>query len=201
MSKPTEKQAKLLLFIKQHSSHHGYPPSLKEMAEYMGIRSVSTIHQHLVALRSKGLVDSVSGKARNTRVHDIPKLLRIPLLGQIAAGLPIEPIEDPEPIFVSTNLIKSSHGHYALKVVGNSMIEDNIEDGDTVIIRSQNYIDSPKQTIVAIVTGGATLKRFGGIDSEGRVTLLPRNSSIKPIVVSVSDFEVRGVLVGLMRSA
>lgn len=200
MSKPTEKQAKLLSFIKQYTSHNGYPPSLREMAEHMGIRTVSTVHQHLVALRKKGLVDTMSKKDRNTRVHDIPKLLRVPLLGEIAAGLPIEPFEDPQPIFVSTNLIKSSHGHYALKVVGNSMVEDNIEDGDTVVIRSQNYVGNPKETIVAIVSGGATLKRFGGIDSEGQVTLLPRNSNMKPILVDAGDFEVRGVLVGLVRS-
>lgn len=166
----------------------------------MGLGAVSTVHQHLVALRKKGLIDSTSRKDRNTRVHNIPKLVRIPLLGEIAAGLPIDIFEDPEPIFVSTDLVKSSFGHYALKVVGNSMIEDNIENGDTVVIRVQNYLSNPKETIVAIVDGGATLKRFGGIDSEGQVTLLPRNSKMNPIFVNANDFEVRGVFVGLVRS-
>ena len=200
MSNITEKQAELLSYIKKYSSHHGYAPSLKEMAEHMGLGAVSTVHQHLVALRRKGLIDSVSRKDRNTRVHNIPKLVRIPLLGEIAAGLPIEPFEDPEPIFVSTDLVKSPHGHYALKVVGNSMIEDNIENGDTVIIKSQNYVSDPRQTIVAIASGGATLKKFGGVDDDGQVTLLPRNPGVKPIFVDASEFEIRGVLVGLLRS-
>ncbi len=200
MSNITEKQAALLSYIKKYTTHNGYAPSLREMADHMGLGAVSTVHQHLVALRSKGLIDSVSRKDRNTRVHNIPKLIRIPLLGEIAAGLPIEPLEDPEPIFVSTDLVKSPHGHYALKVCGNSMIEDNIENGDTVIIKSQNYMSSPKDTIVAIVNGGATLKKFGGIDENGQVTLLPRNSTMNPIIVDSSEFEIRGVLVGLVRS-
>lgn len=200
MSNTTEKQARLLSYIKNYTSHHGYAPSLREMADHMGLGAVSTVHQHLAALRRKGLVDSVSKKDRNIRVHNIPKLFRIPLLGEIAAGLPIEPLEDPEPVFVSTDLVKSPHGYYALKVCGNSMIEDNIENGDTVIIKSQSYLSSPKDTIVAIVNGGATLKRFGGIDENGQVTLLPRNSGMKPIIVDSNEFEVRGVLVGLVRS-
>lgn len=197
----TEKQALLLKFIRDYTVHNGYAPSLREMADHMGLRSVATIHQHLAALTRKGLVDSSGRRNRNIRVHNVPKLIKVPVLGQIAAGLPIEPIEDAEPVFVSTHLAKSTDGYYALKVVGNSMIDDNIEDGDTVIIKSQSYISSPNQTIVAIVNGGATLKRFGGVDENGQVRLLPRNAKMNPILVDFEDFEVRGVFVGLQRAA
>jgi repressor LexA len=196
----TIKQTALLDFIRNYISHNGYPPALKEMATFLGIRSLSTVHQHLMAIKKKGLIDQVSARSRNVAIPNIPKLIKLPLLGEIAAGLPIEPLEDPEPVYVSTALVKSPTGHYALRVRGNSMIDDNIQDGDIVIIRAQDHISHMGQTIVAIINGGATLKRYGGVNGDGMIKLVPRNPEVKTMLVHYADFEVRGSLVGLIRT-
>jgi repressor LexA len=196
----TRKQSELLSYIKSYTSHNGYPPSLKDMASHMGVRSLSTIHQHVSGLQKKGLLAKSTERKRNINAYNVPKLLQIPVLGVIAAGLPIEPIEDPEPVYVSTDLIKSPINHYALKVRGDSMIDDNIQDGDTVIVKSQNHVDHVGQTVVAIVDGGATLKRFGGLTKEGFVKLIPRNPSMPVILTDPTTFEIRGKMVGLMRA-
>ncbi|HEV7454410.1 MAG TPA: transcriptional repressor LexA [Candidatus Saccharimonadales bacterium] len=196
----TDKQRKLLDFIKSYSTQHTYPPSLKEMGMYMGIRTLSTVHQHLAVLQAKGLIEKRDTRSRNIKVEDVPKLVKIPILGEIAAGLPIEPIEEPEPVYVSTQLVKNPSNHYALKVKGDSMIDDGIQDGDTVIIRAQNYVDYQGQTIVAIINGCATLKRFGGVDEDGMVRLIPRNPKMQVMLADLANFEIRGRLVGLVRS-
>lgn len=202
MDKPlTRKQRELLIYIRSYTAHNGYPPTLREMAKHMGTSSVSTIYEHLHTLRRKGFVQRhTSDGIRKTRVRDIPVLIKVPILGVIAAGLPIEPLEDPEPIFVSTDLVKRSDNHYALRVTGDSMIDDGIQDGDVVVIKAQNYVDHKGQTIVAVIKGGATLKRFGGQTPDGSIKLLPRNPRMKTMLVSPEDFEVRGRLVGLVRS-
>jgi repressor LexA len=202
MQKPlTPKQRLLLQFIETYTKHNGYPPSLREMAAHMGIRSASTIHQHLHSLEVKGLIKRDGNeRERNIIARHTPRLIKVPLVGEIAAGLPIVPIEESEPIFVSTDLAKTSVGHYALRVIGDSMIEDGIQDGDIVIIKSQNYIDSVGQVIVAITEDGATLKRFAGITEDGLVRLRPRNPRMSDMLVNPETFEVRGKFVGLTRS-
>lgn len=201
----TGKQIKLLDYIKSYSRMKGYAPSLKEMADFLGLRAVSTVHQHLESLRLKGYIEKNTTRERNVKTGDslpqIPKLIRIPLLGEISAGLPIEPIEDPVPVYVSTEMVKAPQGHYALRVRGNSMIEDGIQDGDTVVVRSQNYIDHKGQTVVGVLNGEATLKRFGGITDSGEVILIPRNPNMSPIIGDANSFEVRGIFVGLVRQS
>lgn len=196
----TEKQARLLKFIRDYATHRGYPPSLREMADFMGVRALSTVHQHLATLQEKGLVGRAAERARNVSIENVPKLVKVPILGEIAAGLPIEPIEDPEPYYVSTDIIKSSANHYALRVRGDSMIDDGVQDGDVVVIKAQNYVDRTGQTIVAITNNEATLKRFGGVE-DGMVKLVPRNPRLSPMFVDPYTFEVRGVMVGLIRGA
>lgn len=197
----TEKQQRLLKYIKSYTSSRSYPPSLREMADHMGIRSLSGVHQQLSVLQRKGYIERDSSRRRNVQIEDIPRLVKVPLLGQIAAGLPIEPIEDSDPEYVSTNLIKDPHGHYALRVRGDSMIEDGIQDGDIVLVKSQGYIEYPGQTVVAITDGGATLKKFGGITEDHMIKLIPRNPRMNVMLVDAYDFEVRGIFAGLIRSA
>jgi len=195
----TEKQQELLRYIRNYTVHHPYPPTLRQMADHLGLRTLSTVHQHLKALEAKGALSRNSSRERNVRIHDTPKLIRIPLLGEIAAGLPIEPVENAEPVFVSTQLVKSADNHYALRVRGDSMIDDGIQDNDIVIIRAQNYVDRIGETIVAVTDHGATLKRFGGVSQDGIVKLIPRNPRMEPMFADANTFEVRGKFVGLLR--
>jgi repressor LexA len=196
----TEKQSRLLSYIREYTAAQGYPPSLREMANYLDIRALSTVHQHVKALKVKGLLKQAPDRQRNLKVQGLPKLVRVPLVGTITAGVPIEPIEDPDPFYVSTDLVKRPSNHYALRVRGNSMIDDGIYDGDVVVVRHQNHIDYAGQTIVAIINQEATLKRFGGIDASGWIKLVPRNPNLRPFSVDPESFEVRGVMVGLIRS-
>lgn len=171
------------------------------MADYLGVRSVSTVHQHVEALRAKSYIARFgrTRSMRTGRANERPKLIQIPILGEIAAGLPLEPLEEPEPVLVSTQLAKNTKDYYALRVRGNSMIEDGIQDDDLVVIKSQSYVDSKGQTIVAITDGSATLKRFGGLASNGQVMLVPRNPRMDVIYADPATFEVRGILTGLIR--
>lgn len=196
----TAKQRRLLNYIKEYTSAHNYPPSLKEMADHMGIRSLSTVHQHLETLRKKDAISKKPSRERNVETADAPKLIKVPLLGQITAGLPIEQVEDAEPVYIPTSIINDPSDHYALKVVGDSMIDDGIQDGDIVLVRHQNYVDYKGQVVVAIAEGEATLKRFGGVNEHGQVKLLPRNPKLSSIIVDRSNFSVRGVFVGLIRN-
>ncbi len=199
----TEKQEKLLNYIKSYTQTKGFAPSLREMADYLGLRSTSTVHQHLQALIKKNYIENSHSTERKAKIGgikpNIPKLIRIPVAGTIAAGLPIEVYENPDPVYVSTQLAKNSNDYYALKVKGDSMIDDGVQDGDTVVIKSQNYVDRLNQTVVAIINGGATLKRFGGLDKDGNIKLIPRNPKMDIMIVEPYDFEIRGVFAGLIR--
>ena len=131
---------------------------------------------------------------RSTR----PEAATLPLLGTIAAGRPIEAIENPEAIEVPASLLGAGE-RYALRVRGDSMVDDGIQDGDVVVVRSARRAENG-QTVVAIVDGEATLKRFHGPERGGRwVELRPANAAMKPLRVAADRLEIRGVLVGLLR--
>jgi repressor LexA len=198
----SEQQRKLFDFIQRYSQSRGYPPSLREMADFLGVRAVSTAYQHVEALRRKGYISKIPNKERGVSsdiMPKTPKLVSIPVLGEIAAGLPIEPVEEPNPVYVSTQLVGNADEHYALKVVGDSMIGDGIQDGDIIIAKAQNYVDRLNQIIVAMTDDGATLKRFGGITKDGLVRLIPRNPKMDIIYSNPETFEVHGIFVGLVR--
>ena len=202
MPKLTAQQAKLLAYINDYSRSKGYPPSLKEMADHLGLRALSTVHQHLEALRNKKFISKTTDRERNVtsvKSHNEPRLIEVPVLGEIAAGLPIMAVEDEEPVYISTRLAKNPDDYYALKVRGDSMIDDGIQDGDIIVAKAQNYIDRINQIIVAVTENEATLKRFGGVTESGKIKLLPRNPKMDIIYADPATFEVRGAFVGLVR--
>lgn len=172
------------------------------MAGFLGVRALSTVHQHLEALKSKGYIEKTIDRERNVEPlkAKAPKLVEVPILGTIAAGLPIEAIEEADPAFASSHIVRTNEPHYALRVIGDSMIDDGVQDGDVVIVKAQNYISHLGQSIVAILDGGATLKRYGGLSKNGKIKLIPRNPKMEIIYANPKTFEVRGVLVGLIRA-
>lgn len=192
----TPQQKKLLDYIESYFSNKGYSPSLMEMKEEIKVNAISTVHQHVQALVKKGYLKKEDNQPRGvTIMEQTGEVKEIPLLGFIAAGSPIEPIENPEPIKVPMNLLKKGGDYYALKVKGDSMIDDGIWDGDTVILKSQNTAEDG-DTVVAITEYGATLKIFK--KNKNSIWLEPRNSRLKNIYpVSV---EIRGKFIGLIRN-
>lgn len=188
----TPKQKRILDYITTHYEDNGYAPSLSEIAKNFK-KSVPTIHQYVEALEKKGFLNKEEGNWRGIT----PKVgkSKIFLLGYIAAGEPIEPIENPEPIDVPSTMIVPPGNYFALKVKGDSMIDDGIVNGDTIIVKHQKTAESG-DTVVAVTEKGATLKILKKKD--GKVYLEPRNKTLENIYPK--ELEIRGKLCGLIRN-
>lgn len=188
----TPRQKKVLDFIRKFAEENGYSPSLGEIAKYLK-KSISTVQHFVEELENKAYIHKEENIARGISLNP-NKPDRIFLLGYIAAGEPIEPLENPEPIEVPLNLIQKPGQYYALKVKGDSMIEDGIMDRDIVVIKHQLTAESG-ETVVAITEKGATLKVFR--KKNGKIFLEPRNKNLKNIYPK--QLEIRGRFCGLMR--
>lgn len=188
----TPKQKRVFDFIKDFSRKNGYPPTLQEIANHLR-RSLSTAQHFVEELRQKGYLEKQNFTARGIKTG-FENSTQIFKLGYIAAGAPIEPIENPEPIDVPASFLKTNGSYYALEVKGNSMIDDNILDGDTIVVRHQQTAEDGDR-VVAITEDGATLKVLRR--RNGSIYLEPRNKSIKPIYPK--ELEIRGKFYGLIR--
>lgn len=192
----TPKQKKILDFVASFTKRQGYAPSLEEIASRFKLKAISTVHQHIQALRKKGYLKKEENQPRGVSLFErTPETTEIPLLGFIAAGQPIEPIENPEPIKIPKTMVSKKGDYYALKVRGDSMTEDGIWDSDTVIIKHQQ-IANDKDTVIAITEDGATLKRFR--NKNGKIYLEPRNKNLENIYPK--ELEIRGIFCGLIRN-
>lgn len=188
----TPKQKIALDFVIRFTIKYGYAPSLQEIANNLG-KSISTAQHFVEELKEKGYLRKIENVARGISSTE-QATQQVFKLGYIAAGNPIEPIENPEPIDVPASLLKTPGNYYALEVKGNSMIEDNILDGDIIVIRHQQTAQEGDR-VVAITEKGATLKVFRKIN--GKIFLEPRNKTLKPIYPKV--LEIRGKFCGLIR--
>lgn len=192
----TPKRKQILDYIIGYIKKKGFSPSLTEIKKRFGLHSVATIHEHIKALKEDGYLQTQKNQRRSIEIARSEKLIKIPLLGTIAAGQPIEAIEVPETITIAKDDIGKFGNHYALRVQGNSMIDDGIYDGDTVVIRQQSTADNG-QTIVAIVNDNeATLKRI--YREKDRFRLQPANPTLFPMYTK--ELEVRGVVVKIIRN-
>jgi repressor LexA len=194
----TPRQAEILTFVRDYTHKNGYSPTYEEIAEKFDISKV-TVFEHLSTLQARGLVYREKHKARSLRLADHlelpdqrPSCLR--LIGRIAAGSPIEAIEDPEVIDLE-QLFGSRQGTYVLEVKGDSMINDHIDDGDYVVVE-QRSTPLNGETVVALLDNGeATLKRF--YREKGRIRLQPANPKYAPIYTDSA--RIQGIVVGLIR--
>ncbi len=194
----TRRQKDVLDFVTRHIDRHGVAPTLHEIGRHLKLSSVATVHKHLTRLEAKGAIRRLNHQSRALAVVPSPETAagaRLPLLGTVAAGTPIEPIEVPGTITVPEELL-GRRETFALRVRGDSMIDDGIHDGDVVIVESRR--DAPDgATVVAVVDGEATVKRL--YRRRGRVHLVPANERLKPIVARGEDVEIRGVVIALLR--
>lgn len=196
----TPRQKQILDFITKYNKRYGVSPSLEEIRKHFRLRSVSNIHQHIEALKNKGYLNKAENQPRGIEIRRIKKisdLVEIPIAGTIAAGQPIEALEIPgETITISKLEINDNLRHYALRVQGDSMINDGIFDGDIVVIRKQETADDG-QTVVAIIDDNeATLKKI--YRDGGRFKLQPANQTMLPIYRK--EVEVRGVVIKIIRN-
>jgi repressor LexA len=192
----TKRQKEFLDFIRSYRSEHGISPTQREIREHFGLSSFGTIQKHLKRLEEKGALAREWNRSRGiSPAVERPTSREVALLGYVAAGGPIEPFPVEETIEVPASLLGKGE-HFVLRVRGDSMVEDGIRDGDYVIVARRPTAQNG-QTVVALVRGEATLKRYY---SEGsRVRLQPANAAMKPLLVDSRDVLVQGVVTGLIR--
>jgi repressor LexA len=200
----TRRQREIFDFISGFVGEQGYSPSLEEIAAAFGLSSVATVHKHVKHLVDKGYLRKAWNRSRS--VEPVPEeepaeSIHLPILGTVAAGSPIEAIESDasgaEQLAVPASMVPSQKDHYVLRVRGDSMIEDQICDGDLVVIEGRSEARNG-ETVVALVDGSeATLKRFYKNGPE--IKLVPANQTMSPMEFHASQVEVRGIVRGLIR--
>jgi len=198
----TRRQREIYDFVRGFVTQRGYSPSLEEIGAHFGLSSVATVHKHVQHLVEKGLLKKAWNRSRSVEPVAEPDaapvgVVAIPLAGVVAAGTPIEAVEDAETLEVPRTLVPARAESFALRVRGDSMIEDQIRDGDYVVVERRAEARNG-ETVVALIRGSdATLKRFFRTGSQ--VRLEPANASMAPIEVPASEVEIRGVVCGLLR--
>lgn len=197
----TKRQRQVLTFITRSIEERGYPPTMREIGEHMGIRSTNGVNDHLKALERKGYIVREDLKSRTLRpVETSPQPASIPLVGRVAAGQPILALENlEETLKVDRYLVGSGENVFGLRVKGESMIEDGILDGDIVFVRQQRTAERG-DTVVAMVDEEATVKHY--FPEKGGIRLQPANASMSPIIVRPgggTTFDLLGIVVGVYR--
>jgi len=197
----TKRQKEILDFIRDHLAGKGYGPSLREIAAHFGLSSASTVHQHIAALERMRMLSKDWNRSRSVRpAHlDLVAVMEVPILGPIAAGRPIPAVEtwdESKTIPVPENFLGRGE-FFALRVEGDSMIDEGIHDGDILIVKRREDAQNG-QVVVALIDGvEATVKKLK--KKGGKIALIPANPAFKPITLPASRVRIQGVVISLMR--
>jgi repressor LexA len=198
----TPRQLDVVVAIRNYRHINGYAPTMQELADQLGTSKV-TIFEHIGALEKKRVIRRDKHKARSLEIVSDEKLpdenraTKLPLLGNIAAGSPIEAVENREELDLE-KLFSSRQGVYVLRVRGESMIDDHLCDGDYVVIERRESAKNGEQVVALLDSGEATLKRF--YKEGSKIRLQPANRTMEPRVVSADQCKVQGVVIGVLRS-
>ena len=197
-----KRQKQILDYIEKNISDLGYAPTLTEIAQHLGLSSLSTVHEHLSVLEKKGLIRRYRGAVRGIELlkketeEKVDGLIELPVLGFIACGEPIEPYTDPNAtLAVNSSLIRPGDKSFVLQAKGDSMIDDGILNGDYVVVKEQRNAYDGDIVVAVLKNGFATLKRF--YKEATRIRLQPANSTMSPIYVT--DVEIRGKVLAIIR--
>jgi repressor LexA len=196
----TKKQRQILDFVESFVESNGYSPSYEEIAEEFGYSSLATVHEHLSNLQQKGFLRKDYNKSRSLEVvrAEMGALaVELPLYGAVAAGLPIEAVPGQETISVPHDMVRRGN-NYVLRVKGSSMIEEQIRDGDYIVVNSRATAENGEM-VVALVDGeSATVKKFYR-ERDGRIRLQPANETMLPMYYQPHQVQVQGIVVGVIR--
>lgn len=195
-----KRQAQILDFIKQSIEATGFAPTLRQIADAIGVNSLATVHEHVQGLVEKGLLKRTSGRLRKMELTMPVSIsnegISVPILGCIAAGQPIEPMTDPAAhMSIPPNFASKTKRVYVLQVKGQSMIEDHIDDGDYVICEQVETANNGEIVVALLRNGMATLKRY--FKEATRIRLEPANAAMSPIFAK--EVTIQGRVVGLIR--
>ena len=195
------RQRQIVDFIGQYIQKNGYSPTLKEMADAIGVSSLATVHEHLETLVKKEVIKKYDGSVRGIEILDERFMpggagMQVPILGFIAAGQPIQPYTDPDATFqLSPAMVSGEKRSYVLQVKGDSMIEEGILDGDYVVVEERQEVHNGDIVVALLDNGLATLKRF--FKEATRIRLEPANSAMAPIYAT--KVRIQGKVVGVIR--
>ncbi len=194
----TKRQKHVFNFIKSFIEKKGYAPSLEEIKHHFNFASVSTAHYHVKSLEAKGYLKKQESSARSLNVDESEAMIQIPILGRISAGDPILAVEEKEIISVPRTSIKGDiHNLFALKVIGQSMIDENINNGDVVVVRKQPTAENGQKVIALINGAEVTLKKI--FRENGQIRLQPANQSYSPIIIDPKNLVIQGVVAEVIK--
>jgi repressor LexA len=202
----TKRQKEVLNYLVSFLNKNGYAPSFEEIAHALKLTSLATVHKHLSTLEKKGFIRRGYNQSRSIEVVQLPKPIReqvlerhtveLPLAGRIAAGKPVEAVEENETISLAD--FTRGQNTFVLQVRGESMRDDHILDGDYIVVE-QTHVANPGEIVVALVDEDeATVKRFYR-EPNGRVRLQPANDQMTPIIVPAANVKIQGKVVGVLR--
>ncbi|MEX0916919.1 MAG: transcriptional repressor LexA [Candidatus Paceibacterota bacterium] len=194
----TKRQKEVLDFVESYSQKKGYSPSFEEIRKRLKLASVSTIHFHISKLKEGGYLGKIENRARSISIASDEPMISIPLLGTIAAGEPIEAIQEKETIAISKSKLPKSSDVYALRVSGNSMVDENIDDGDIVLIQSQSIAHNGQKVVALIDQESATLKKF--FREKNKIRLQPANQTMLPFFIEPERLTIQGVVIDIIKA-
>jgi repressor LexA len=195
----TKRQREILDYLQEFIQQHGYAPSLEEVGRRFGLSSLATVHKHLTNLEEKGCIRRLWNRSRSVELLSARtghRAVELPMLGYVAAGLPIEAVTGSETIAVPEDLV-GRRDTYVLKVKGDSMIDEQIRDGDFVIVEDRKTAENGEMVIALLGGSDVTLKKF--YREHGRIRLQPANPAMQPMIVDAALVQLQGVVVGVMR--
>ncbi len=197
----TKRQREILDFLSDYVADRGYAPSFEEIAHKFDYSSLATVHEHLSNLERKGYIRRSYNESRAIEIlpsRHSRQAVELPLLGTVAAGLPIEELATGESIAVPDSFVRRSGNHFALRVRGNSMVDEQILDGDFVVVHERQSADNGEMVIALTHGSSATVKKFYR-ERDGRIRLQPANETMAPIYLHENDITIQGIVVGVLR--
>ncbi len=197
----TKRQKEILDYLSGYIEDRGYAPSFEEIAAAFGYGSLATVHEHVSNLARKGYIRKAYNESRSIELVDAssaPAGVELALLGEVAAGQPIEAISNRESILVPPDLLRKGGENYVLRVAGNSMIDEQIRDGDYIIVNSRSTAEDGEMVVALVDGDSATVKKFYR-EPKGRVRLQPANERLQPMLFAADRVRIQGVVVGVIR--
>lgn len=197
MSPITKRQKQIYDYIKGYIERKGFSPTFEEIKKHFKLSALSTVHQHIEVLTKKGMLSKNSYSARGIEISNKEQMVQIPLLGTIAAGQPIIAIQEKEVIALPKDRLPKIGNCYALRVSGQSMIDENIDDGDIVVVKNQSTAENGQKIVALIDNYEATLKKY--YQEKNRVRLQPANKEYEPLIVDPANIQIQGIVIDVIK--
>ena len=197
----TKRQSEILNYLQGHIQEHGFAPSFEEIAEQFGFQSLATVHEHLSNLERKGYIRRSYNESRAIELlppRGTASATEVPLLGTVAAGMPIESLMHEESLAVPESMLPRRGPNYALRVQGTSMIDEHICDGDFVVVHGRQTAENGEMVIALVNGAEATVKKFYR-ENGGWIRLDPANPTMQPLRFQERDVLIQGIVVGVIR--